>query len=117
MNPGRSTRRASIAFGPAWATSTAHGSMALAFSTPRPASDAIRHFCQGIGDENPLYWDLSHGYNSRYGNIIAPACFLYSVYWCSGRTGGLPGVHGFHAGNDWEWYRPIYLNDNISVQE
>ena len=30
---------------------------------------------------------------------------------------GLPGVHGFHAGNDWEWYRPIDLDDIISVQE
>ena len=81
------------------------------------SQDAIRHFCQGIGDENPLYWDLNHGYNSQYGRIIAPACFLYGVYWCSGRTGGLPGVHGFHAGNDWEWFRPIYLDDKISVQE
>ena len=26
-------------------------------------------------------------------------------------------MHGFHAGNDWEWYRPIYLDDIISVQE
>ena len=64
--------------------------------------DAIRHFCQGIGDANPLYWDLSYGQATKYGSIIAPPCFLYSVYWCSGRTGGLPGVHGFHAGNDWE---------------
>ena len=78
---------------------------------------AIRHFCQGIGDTNPLYWDRSYAQTSKYGNIIAPPCFLYSVYWCSGRTGGLPGVHGFHAGNDWEWYRPIYLDDHISVQE
>ena len=79
--------------------------------------DAIRHFCQGIGDPNPLYWDLSYAQATRYGSIIAPPCFLYSVYWCSGRTGGLPGVHGFHAGNDWEWYRPIHLDDKISVQE
>ena len=79
--------------------------------------DAIRHFCQGIGDANPLYWELSYGQATKFGTIIAPPCFLYSVYWCSGRTGGLPGVHGFHAGNDWEWYRPIYLDDKISVQE
>ena len=78
---------------------------------------AIRHFCQGIGDSNPLYWDISYGQQSKFGTIIAPPCFLYSVYWCSGRTGGLPGVHGFHAGNDWEWYRPIYMDDKISVQE
>ena len=78
---------------------------------------AIRHFCQGIGDTNPLYWDRSYAQTSKFGTIIAPPCFLYSVYWCSGRTGGLPGVHGFHAGNDWEWYQPIYLDDQISVQE
>ena len=78
---------------------------------------AIRHFCQGIGDTNPLYWDRSYAQQTKFGTLIAPPCFLYSVYWCSGRTGGLPGVHGFHAGNDWEWYRPIYLDDQISVQE
>ena len=26
-------------------------------------------------------------------------------------------MHGFHAGNDWEWYRPIDLDDIISAQE
>ncbi|MBM3942481.1 MAG: acyl dehydratase [SAR202 cluster bacterium] len=78
---------------------------------------AIRHYCQGIGDSNPLYWDVSYAQQTKFGTIIAPPCFLYSVYWCSGRTGGLPGVHGFHAGNDWEWHRPIYLDDKISVQE
>ncbi len=79
--------------------------------------DAIRHFCQGIGDPNPLYWDEEYARRTRYGTIIAPPAFLYSVYWCSGRVGGLPGVHGFHAGNDWEWFRPIYLGDRISVEE
>ncbi|MYC30383.1 MAG: acyl dehydratase [Chloroflexi bacterium] len=78
---------------------------------------AIRHFCQGIGDSNPLYWDVSYAQQTKYGTLVAPPCFLYSVYWCSGRTGGLPGVHGFHAGNDWEWFRPIYMDDKISVQE
>jgi len=81
------------------------------------SQDAIRHFCQGIGDPNPLYWDLSYGHATKFGTILAPPCFLYSVYWTSGRVGGLPGVHGFHAGNDWEWFQPIRLDDKISVQE
>ena len=34
---------------------------------------AIRHFCQGIGDSNPLYWDVSYGQQSKFGTIIAPA--------------------------------------------
>ena len=25
---------------------------------------AIRHFCQGIGDQNPLYWDMSYAQTS-----------------------------------------------------
>ena len=79
--------------------------------------DTIRHFVNGIGDANPLWTDSEHARRSRYGQIIAPPSFLYSVYWCSGRTGGLPGVHGFHAGNDWTWYRPILLGDRITVQE
>jgi len=79
--------------------------------------DAIRHFAMGIGDANPLWTDLEHGRRSRYGENIAPPSFLYSVYWCSGRTGGLPGVHGFHAGNEWNFHRPIKLNDRITVQE
>ena len=75
-------------------------------------------FCQGIGDVNPLYWDSELcPVHQVWALSSLPPCFLYSVYWCSGRTGGLPGVHGFHAGNDWEWYRPIYLDDKISVQE
>ena len=79
--------------------------------------DAIRHFCQGIGDPNPLYQDESYARQTKYGTIIAPPCFLYSVYWCSGRTGGLPGVHAFHSGSDWEWFRPIHMDDRISVKE
>ena len=79
--------------------------------------DNIRHFVRGIGDPNPLWVDAEYAQKTRWGKIIAPPTFLYSVYWTSGRTGGLPGVHGFHAGNDWLWRRPIYLDDEITVQE
>lgn len=79
--------------------------------------DAIRHFCQGIGDANPLYLDEEYARKTRYGSIIAPPCFLYGVYWCSGRVGGLPGVHGFHSGSDWDFQRTISVNDRISVKE
>ena len=79
--------------------------------------DSIRHFVRGIGDLNPLWTDREYAAGTRWGGIIAPPTFLYSVYWTSGRTGGLPGVHGFHAGNDWVWHRPILEGDEITVQE
>jgi acyl dehydratase len=75
--------------------------------------DAIRHFCDGIGDPNPLFRDPEYAKKTTYGCIIAPPCFLYSVYWPAGR-GGLPGIHAWHSGNDWEFYKPILLNDEIT---
>src|SRR3990172_5188461 len=77
--------------------------------------DAIRHFCEGIGDANPLFRDEEYARKTRYGTIVAPPCFLYSVHWPSGEGGGLPGIHAWHSGNDWEFYRPIFLGDRFTV--
>ncbi|MBI2908680.1 MAG: MaoC family dehydratase N-terminal domain-containing protein [Chloroflexi bacterium] len=79
--------------------------------------DQIRHFCRGIGDTNPLYLDEEYAKRTRYGGIIAPPGFLYSFFWGAWDTrrgSGLPGVHGLHSGDDWEWYRPLKLNDRIT---
>jgi acyl dehydratase len=77
--------------------------------------DAIRHFVHGVGDPNPLWVDEEYAKKTRWGGIIAPPTFLYSVIHPSGmQAGGLPGVHAFHAGNDWEWYKPIWLGDVIT---
>lgn len=79
--------------------------------------DAIGHFCDGIGDDNPLYRDLSYASRSRYGGLIAPPLFLYSVRYAGGGGMGLPGVHGFHSGNDWDFYKVIHLDDQIPAKE
>jgi len=75
--------------------------------------EAIRNFVNGIGDSNPLYRDKEYAKKSRYGALIAPPNWLYSIFptWVSH---GLPGLHGWHAGNDWEFYKPIYINDYIT---
>jgi len=76
---------------------------------------AIRHFADGIGDINPLYRDEEYARKTRYGNITAPPSWLYSVSptWVQQ---GLPGVHGFHSGNDWTFYRPLVLGDVITPE-
>lgn len=79
--------------------------------------DAIRHFAHGIGDDNPLWCDAEYARHTRWGGIIAPPGFLNSVYWPIGTWGGLPGIHAFHSGNDWEWSRPVYEDDRISFSE
>jgi len=75
--------------------------------------DAIRHFCEGIGDTNPLYCNEEYAHKTSYGRLVAPPCFLYSVYWpAQGRS--MPGIHAWHSGDDWEFYRPILEGDELT---
>jgi len=76
--------------------------------------DTILHFANGIGDKNPLFRNQEYARRTKYGRLVAPPCFLYSVYWPSGLGGGFPGIHAWHSGNDWEWYRPILEGDEFT---
>jgi acyl dehydratase len=72
--------------------------------------DAINHYARGIGDMNPLYLDEDYAKQTRWGGVIAPPCFLYSVHWGSWdlrRGWGLPGVHGLHCQDRWQFFAPI----------
>jgi len=76
--------------------------------------DSIRHFADGIGDTNPLFRDREYARKTKYGRMIAPPSFLYSVRWLSpGR--GFTGAHGWYSGGEWEWYRPIHEGDELTV--
>ena len=80
--------------------------------------DAIRHFAHGIGDPNEMWDNPGHGFiSSTYGSLVAPPSFLYSVIWPSGiLAGGLPGVHSFFGGNDWQYFHIIRAGDMISAE-
>ncbi|MCJ7833134.1 MAG: MaoC family dehydratase N-terminal domain-containing protein, partial [Deltaproteobacteria bacterium] len=43
-------------------------------------SDTIRHFVDGVGDVNPLYRDPEYAAKTRYGRLVAPPSWLYSVF-------------------------------------
>lgn len=79
--------------------------------------DNIRHYAHGIGDDNPLWCDPEYAKNTKYRGIIAPPSFLFALSRIvSGYVGGLPGVHAMFAGVDFNWYEPIYRNDEISTE-
>ncbi len=76
----------------------------------------IAHWCDGIGDyNNPLFRDEAYAKKTKYGGIIAPPCSLNAILNVSGmRVGGLPGVHSFHSGWDWLWFKPVKVNEPIT---
>jgi acyl dehydratase len=75
--------------------------------------EAIRNFANGIGDVNPLYRDPEYAKKTKYGALIAHPAWVASVYphWV---LQGLPGIHADHSASDWEFLRPIYVNDKIT---
>lgn len=77
--------------------------------------DTIRHFVDGVGDVNPLFRDRDYAEKTAYGRLVAPPSWLYSVFptWI---PQGLSGVHAFHSGNDWTFYKPIYDGDKITPE-
>lgn len=80
-------------------------------------ADTMRNWCNGIGDLNPLYRDEEHGRLSRYGSIVAHPNFPMAFGWIGRTRWGLPGVHGFYAGNDWEMFRHVRPGDRLTAIE
>ncbi|WP_334150348.1 FAS1-like dehydratase domain-containing protein [Hyphomicrobium sp.] len=80
--------------------------------------DAIRHYAEGMGDDNPLWCDPEYAAGTQYGGIIAPPSFLFSTssrpVFCYG--GGLPGVHAMWSGAAWTWHKVVRRNDTISIE-
>jgi acyl dehydratase len=75
--------------------------------------EAIRNFSSGIGDSNSLYRDEEYAKGTGYGALIASPSWVASVtpHWV---LQGLPGIHADHSASDWEFLRPIYINDRIT---
>ena len=79
--------------------------------------DTIANFSNGIGDLNPLYRDAEYGRWTRFGSMVAHPFFPYTHHWPGRSRWGLPGVHGFYAGNDWEFFKAIKPGDRINCYE
>lgn len=79
--------------------------------------DTLRNFCNGIGDVNDIYRDEEYGRATRFGTMVGHPMFPYAYGWPGRTRWGFPGVHGFYAGNDWEFFRPVRPGDRISCIE
>ena len=80
------------------------------------SADAIRTYAVGMGERNPLYLDEGYANQTSYGSVIGTPLFLWTVRAPTATNlGGLPGVHSFYGGSEWEYYRPVKPGDVVST--
>jgi acyl dehydratase len=86
--------------------------------------DGTRHFAYGYGDENPLWCDRHYGEGTRWGGLIAPPTFLYTL----GEPDAPPldaaqkallkgdpliGIGSYQAAMEFEWWQPLRLGNRV----
>lgn len=72
---------------------------------------AITRFCEGIGDDNPLWIDRAYAETSVHGGLIAPPSFIFACL--ASIQVGWPGLGGFHAETKLDFFKPIREGDRI----
>ncbi len=79
--------------------------------------DNLRHWAHGIGDDNPLWCDPAYAAKTRYGRVVAPPSFVFTLNRSfSGYVGGLAGVHAMFAGIDVTWHRRMLQGDRFTTR-
>ena len=76
--------------------------------------EMIVRFALAIGSRNPLYVSDGVVATNMFGTMVGHPSILY----CFDDTfvaPKLPGIHAIYAGADWEFYRPVWLNDRITA--
>ena len=78
------------------------------------AADAIRHFCYGIGDDNPLWLDPDYADKSPYGRLAAPPTFLISVLYpiLHGAPVDVP-MHSLVVEIEYRWFQSVFEGDRL----
>lgn len=106
--------------------------LGIAFNMPRVPHnrevtwDGARHFAQGYGDDNPLFNDPDYAQKTRWGALIAPPPFLYSIgdYDANPtdeqkqivKGDPLAGTGSYQAVMEYEWWQPLYRGDTVKLR-
>jgi acyl dehydratase len=88
--------------------------------------DGTRHFAYGYGDDNPLYSDPEYAKNTRWGTLIAPPGFHYTMGEDAApvpdaetkallKGDPFAGLGSYQAVMEFEWYRPLVLGDTCKL--
>ena len=88
--------------------------------------DGSRHFAFGYGDDNPLYCDPDYAATTRWGALVAPPTFLYTMGEDAApkpdpetkallKGDPFAGLGSYQAVMEFEWFRPLLKGDRCKV--
>ncbi|WP_181784015.1 FAS1-like dehydratase domain-containing protein [Pseudonocardia pini] len=88
--------------------------------------DGARHFAYGYGDDNPLYCDPAYAAGTRWGSLVAPPTFLYTMGEDAApkpdpetkallKGDPFAGLGSYQAVMEFEWWRPLQLGDRCTL--
>src|ERR1700712_3999832 len=88
--------------------------------------DGVRHFAYGYGDGNPLWCDPEYASKTRWGRLVAPPTFQYTMGEDAApkpdaetkallKGDPFAGLGSYQAVMEFEWYRPLLLGDRCTV--
>lgn len=89
---------------------------------PVVTQESIWRFANGLGDDNPLWWDRAYAESSVLGRVSAPPTWLYSASSAGANPGEehighveefLPGALGVWAGDRWRWHQRVWEGTKI----
>lgn len=86
--------------------------------------DAIRHYAQAMGMDDPLFSDVDYAATTRWGGVIAPPTFFRTLNKAPKREWSdeerarardpLAGIHAWYSGTHTQWLRPVYEGDVLT---
>jgi acyl dehydratase len=90
------------------------------------AVDNTRHFAYAYGDANPLWCDADYGKNTRWGSLIAPPNFIYTMGENVApaltpeqkqlmKGDPFAGLGSYQAVMEFEWFRPLRHGDRCQI--
>jgi acyl dehydratase len=101
----------------------------IQYNQPRPPHnrevtwDGCRQFALGYGDDNPLWCDPEYAAGTRWGGLIAPPNFMYTIGDLDAKPtpqekeilkgDPLAGLGVYQSAMKFEWWRPMYRGDRI----
>ncbi|WP_326835367.1 MaoC family dehydratase N-terminal domain-containing protein [Amycolatopsis rhabdoformis] len=88
--------------------------------------DGTRHFAFGYGDDNPLYCDPDYAKGTRWGTLLAPPGYAYTMGEDAApapddeqkailKGDPFSGLGSYQAVMEFEWYRPLVLGDRCRL--